>query len=85
MAKKKTFRVVCTYAGFSSELDRKLFSAAEKVLGGRGGFSDGSGCGLGERDHEWNNLSLSQAEALEAAFKVLSLPVSVYHEREEAY
>ena len=83
MANVKMFRVVCTYKGFSIEMDEKLFSAAKKALNKRHGYSDGSGCGLGERDHEWNDLNLLQATTLVTALSAISPLLDVYYDDEE--
>lgn len=55
------FMVTCSYSGYSFEVDEKIRKAA--------GYSDASGCGFGDRDHAWYNLTEAKAKAKAAKLK----------------
>lgn len=72
---KMQFRVEVRYSGgLSSEKDKELFKAA-------GRYSDGSGCGFGGRDHEWEFPTKEAADLCAAKLrKVPDVTVTVHDE-----
>ena len=67
------YRVVLSYEGFCSTCDKAFFKAAKSVIGGSG-YSRGSGCGFGERDHDWSVKDQTMANDLAKALKNAKMP-----------
>jgi len=60
-----TYRLVPNFR----ELDHDIvFKAAASALGGKG-YSDGSGAGFGDRDHDWRVKDRATAQRLVSALK----------------
>ncbi len=73
-----SYTVTAIYSGYNSEVDAKLYKAA-------GRSSDGSGCGMGERDHDWEFTNKSAADKCVKNLKKLKLEGLRVSVREDSY